>query len=46
MTCNKISKLLIVFSTDHRTSICNYLMVIKCEITSLNEEENTYLTPR
>lgn len=44
--CNKIFELLIMFPTYHRTSISNCLMVIKCEITRLNEDENTYFSSR
>lgn len=43
---NKTFKLLIVLTANQRNSISNYVMVIKCEITRLNEKENTYLTPR
>lgn len=43
---NKIFKLLVVLTANQRNSISNYVMVTKCEITRLNEKENTYLTPR
>lgn len=43
---NKIFKLLVVLTANQRNSISNYVMATKCEITRLNEKENTYLTPR